>query len=212
VIELTPDKARIFRITHMANVPWMLDHGLRCRNSALVDPQYHEIGNPDLIGKRQHRPVPIPPGGSLSDYIPFYFTPFSPMLYNITTGYQGIRRRPMSEIVILVSSLHRIAGQGLAFVFSDRHAYLQAAVFSSNLAELVALDWKRLRARDFKRDPNDLSRFERYQAEALIHKHLPVEGLDGIVCHGGEQAATLNAEIASRNLQLPVVTRPGWYF
>lgn len=30
---LCPEKALIFRIMHIANVPWALDHGLHCRNS-----------------------------------------------------------------------------------------------------------------------------------------------------------------------------------
>jgi len=56
-------------------------------NGTLYDPNYRNIGNPDLIDKRSRRVVPIPPGGTLSDYVPFYFTPFSMMMYNIKTGY-----------------------------------------------------------------------------------------------------------------------------
>lgn len=125
---LTPEKGLIFRITHIANVPWILDHGLHCRNSPERDPNYAEIGNPELIEKRRHRTVPVPPGGVLSDYIPFYFTPYSPMLYNIKTGHNGITRRPMGQIVIMVSALPKLAGQNIPFVFTDRHAYLQIAV------------------------------------------------------------------------------------
>ena len=36
---------------------------------------------------------------ALSDYVPFYFTHHSPMLYNIKTGYHGMRQTPMPEIV-----------------------------------------------------------------------------------------------------------------
>src|ERR1035437_6684336 len=70
--DLNPQKALIFRIVHRDNVPWILDHGLHCRNSGNVDPNYVEIGNPDLISKRNHHFVPKPPGGTLSDYVPFY--------------------------------------------------------------------------------------------------------------------------------------------
>jgi len=84
--DLGPEKALIFRITHIDNMPWMLINGLHCRNSPDRDPNFVEIGNRDLIGKRASRVVPIHPGGTLSDYIPFYFTPCSPMLLNIKTG------------------------------------------------------------------------------------------------------------------------------
>src|SRR5262245_11761597 len=105
---LTPEKALIFRITHIANVPWILDHGLHCRSSANQDPTFHEIGNPDLIDKRTRRIVPVRPGGSLSDYVPFYFTPATPMLLNIKTGYNGVPRTAMADIAILVSSVHKL--------------------------------------------------------------------------------------------------------
>ena len=76
--ELNPDKALIFRITHRDNVPWILEHGLVCANGQPQDPSFVPIGNRDLIGKRTHRQVPLAPGGTLADYVPFYFTPFSP--------------------------------------------------------------------------------------------------------------------------------------
>jgi len=209
---LNPTKALIFRIIHIANVPWTLDHGLQCRNSQCLDPDYIDIGNPDLIGKRTGRAVPIPPGGTLSDYIPFYFTPYSPMLYNIKTGYGGMRKTPMPDIAILVSSLHKVAASGQPFVFTDRHAYLQTASYYNETQDLKRVDWPLLQARDFRRDPDDPGKFERYQAEALVHEALPVSLLLGIVCHGPTQAHKLNGELASRGLSLKVVTKPGWYF
>lgn len=209
---LTPNKALIFRITHIENVPWIFANGLHCRNCDAFDPNYREIGNPDLIEKRAHRVVPIQPGGMLSDYIPFYFTPYSPMLLNIKTGYNGMTKTPMSEIVILASSLRTIAEQDIPFVFSDRHAYLMTAEFSSDLAELDRIDWKILRERDFKRNPNDPGKFERYQAEALIYQHLPVTALAGIVCHGQAQESYLQDLMQKVNLNLTLAARPDWYF
>ncbi len=36
---LSPDKALIFRITHIANMPWILANGLHCPNSDIRDPR-----------------------------------------------------------------------------------------------------------------------------------------------------------------------------
>ena len=90
---LGPDKAFIFRVVHGDNLPWLLDNGLQCPNSDLRDPDYVPIGSPGLIAKRRDRSVPVGPGGTLGDYIPFYFTPWSPMLLNLVTGRGGITRR-----------------------------------------------------------------------------------------------------------------------
>jgi hypothetical protein len=51
-----------------------------------LSPNYINIGNIDLIDKRGYRKVPIEPGGTLADYVPFYFTPFSVMMKNIHSG------------------------------------------------------------------------------------------------------------------------------
>lgn len=211
---LGQDKALIFRITHIDNMPWVLDHGVHCRNSPTFDPNYRNIGNPELIERRHHRTVPIPPGGVLSDYIPFYFTPSSIMLFNIKTGWGGMQQVPQREIVILVSSLRTLAARNIPFVFTDRHAYLEAAQgrFSSSLDDLDRIDWKIISTRDFKTDLNDPGKKERYQAEALVHRQVPLDALAGLACHGEEQAAILRAELARRELTLKVVVKPDWYF
>jgi hypothetical protein len=209
---LNPDKGLIFRITHIANVPWILENGLHCRNSAVLDPHFRDIGDPDLIQKRAPREVPVPPGGRLSDYIAFYFTPLSPMLLNIKTGYRGLKQVPMPEVAILVSSVPRLAKLGTRFVLTDRHAYLQAAEYSNDLEGLKRIDWEILQARDFKFDPDDPGKKERYQAEALVHQHLPVEALAGVVCHGPEQKSKLDAVLTKKKLTLKLAASPDWYF
>jgi hypothetical protein len=144
--------------------------------------------------------------------VPFYFTPFSVMMRNIRSGRGGVQQRENDEIVILVSSLHHAAKQGLPFLFTDMHAYYRWATYYNDLAQLGKVDWKLLQARDFKRDENDPAKFERYQAEALIHRHCPVSGLIGIVCHSEKGKMQAQAQVAAQGLQLQVHARPGWYF
>jgi hypothetical protein len=209
--DLNPEKALIFRIVHRDNVPWILDHGLHCRSSGVVDPNYVEIGNPDLISKRNYHPVPTAPGGTLSDYVPFYFTPFSPMLLNITTGWAGIRKREKAEIVIMVTSLHHLKTQNVPFLFVDRHAYLVAAQFYTELDKLDQIDWQLLQRRDFRADPDDPSKKEKYQAEALVHRHLSVNSLLGFVTYDDEVKLAIDQALTNRAMTAKVVKKPGWY-
>ncbi len=171
-VNLNQDKGLIFRITHRDNLPWIFDHGLHARNGAIVDPNYRNIGNLDLIEKRSRRVVPVRPGGTLSDYVPFYFTPFSIMMYNIKTGY-GVKKVPNDEIVIFVASLRHLANRGIPFVFTNQHAYPVMAGYFTELTQLDQVDWPLLQRRDFEHDPDDPGKKERYQAEALIWRHVP---------------------------------------
>jgi hypothetical protein len=211
--DLNPQLARIFRIVHISNVPWILDHGgLHCQNSNDVDPNYVNIGNASLIDKRTRRYVPIPPGGPLSDYVPFYFTPFSIMMYNIKTGYGGITRRDSTDIVIFVSSIHRLAEFGMPFVFTNQHAYAVDTEFYNDPQHLDEIDWPLLQRRDFKTDDNDPGKQLRYQAEALIHRCVPLEAILGIVCVNDVVRGSLESLLEQRHIQLAVRSMPAWYF
>lgn len=208
---LNPEKALIWRIVHRDNLAWILDNGLHCASSEVQAPQYVNIGNADLIDKRRTRSVPIFPDGVLADYVPFYFTPFSVMMKNIHSGW-SVQQRNNDEIVILVSSLHRVAELGLPFVFTNAHAYPDWTDYYSDPANLDEIDWSILQLRDFKRDPDDPRKMERYQAEALIHHHLPITGLLGIMCYTDAMKERIEQDVAARGLTLPVHARPGWYF
>ena len=208
---LNPEKALIWRIVHRDNLPWILDNGLHCANSDVQAPQYVNIGNADLIDKRRSRHVPIAPEGVLADYVPFYFTPFSVMMKNIHSGW-SVQQRSNDEIVILVSSLYRVEQLGLPFVFTNAHAYPDWTNYYSDLASLGEIDWPILQRRDFKRDPDDPRKMERYQAEALIHHHLPITGLLGIMCYTDAMKERIEQDVAARGLTLSVHARPGWYF
>lgn len=209
---LNPEKALIWRIVHRDNLPWILDNGLHCGNCDIQSDKWVNIGNAELIGKRADHPVLLPPGGVLNDYVPFYFTPFSVMLKNIHTGWGGIKKRENDEIVILVSSLHRIQQAGLPFLFTNSHAYYKWADFYNNLKDLDNIDWSLLQRRDFRRDPDDPGKFERYQAEALIHQHCPVSCLLGVICYTQELKQQIDQQIQARKLTLEVYARPGWFF
>lgn len=209
---LTPDKALIFRITHRDNLPWILANGLYCQNSHVSDPNFVSIGNPELIDLRKHRVVPTHPGGTLADYIPFYFTPCTPMLLNIKTGYGGIRQRPSEEIVVLVSSLSELKRRGVTYLFTDRHAKLETAMFfddDSCLAE--AVDFDLLQRSDLRRDPERPDKVERYQAEALAYRHVPVVAILGVGCYTSAIGSQIEATCSDLGVNTRVVHRPEWY-
>ena len=210
--KLNSENAYIWRIVHRDNLPWILDNGLHCSNSATQSPAWVNIGNEDLIGRRSHRVVPLPPAGTLSDYVPFYFTPFSPMMYNIHTGRGGVTYRRNDEIIMLVSTLHRVQELGHSFVFTDRHAYPVATEYFNDIAKLDRIDWPLLQARNFKRNPDDPLQIERYQAEALIHQHLPVTALIGVICYTDAIRLSIEQELQTRGLTLSVNAMTGWYF
>ncbi len=71
---------------HYQNLEFILRRGIVSRYRE-NNPDYIHIGAPDLISLRDEYKVGIdPPGGTLGEFIPFYFAGHSPMLYKIKTG------------------------------------------------------------------------------------------------------------------------------
>ena len=209
---LNSGKALIWRIVHRDNLAWILDNGLHCGNSTVKSPYWVNIGNPELTDKRATHPVPLAPHGYLNDYVPFYFTPFSVMLKNIHGGRGGVTQRDNDEIIILVSSVHKVKSLGLGYLFTDSHAYYRWANYYHELQSLDKIDWPLLQQRNFKRDADDPAKFERYQAEALIHQHCPVDALLGIVCYTEQTKTMIERLLTEKGINLDVYTRSGWYF
>jgi hypothetical protein len=210
-LALTQEKGLIFRITHRDNVPWILDNGMHASGGEVRDPNWKNIGNLDLIDKRSRRSVPVSPGGCLSDYVPFYFTPYSIMMFNVITGY-NVKMVPRDEIVIFVSSLPHVVKKGLEVVFTNQHAYPPMADYYCDLALLSEIDWSILDRHDFKNDPDDPGKKERYQAEALIWKHVPLDALQGVCCYTKAVEEWIHAEIERRGLAFNAAVQPDWYF
>jgi len=117
-----------------------------------ANPHYLQIGDSALITYRKEIAAPDPPGGTLSDYIPFYFGPRSPMLYQIASGWEDIRKYPQEEIIYYISSLNLIKSAGLEYFFTDGYACSKTSTAYTNDADLEKLDWDVIYSPTWKSD------------------------------------------------------------
>lgn len=205
------DRALIFRVTHRSNLPLILENGLHCQSGPTADPAFRQIGDPEVIDRRQGKQLPETDGEVLDDYVPFYFTPWSPMLFNIVTG-RRVAKVARRDLVFIVGSLRKLADREARILISDRNCTLATARLFSGLEGLDHVGWPLLQSKDFRRRPDDPERFERYQAEALVHRHVAVDGLTGFACYDREIAEWLSHECQSRDIDLPIACRPDWFF
>lgn len=209
---LNPQTARLFRITHVDNIPWLLENGLHCRSSGVVDPQFVSIGMQELIKKRANHDVPIPPYGTLDDYVPFYFTPWSVMLLNIKTGRNGVAARLNDEIAIIGTRFATLAQHCEHVLFTNGHAYMAQTRYYDDPAHLDQVDWRILQNRDFRKDDQDIDKSRRYQAEALVYRFVPPTAIAAIVCHNKGRADEVQSVIDRLSLSIRTAVQPDWYF
>ena len=133
------------------------------------------------------------------------------MSFDIVTGH-GVMRRRDDELLILASRLRVLRAANVPFVFTDRHACSRLAIYRSSIDELDLIDWTILQGRDFRGEPDDPEKPDRYQAEALAYRHLPVEALIGIICCTGSTGGRTGRELEVRGLSIRISVRGGGYF
>jgi hypothetical protein len=202
----------IYRITHYKNLPFILKNGIHCSNSNIQDPDFIQIGFPSLISKREDRTVPVEPFGTLADYVPFYFTVKSPMLYVITMGNDlEVIKIPPEEIIYIVSSVERLEELKIKYVFTDRHAKLEYAQFFNKYSDLQRLNWEIIKSDEWGRQYGP-ERKEIKQAECLIYKHLPLSAIVGIGCKTERLYNIVSTMIQTSKQKIIIQTKPEWYY
>ena len=199
----------LLHFTHIDNLPGIITGGLR--PDSHKSPGVRECGQPRIKERRHARVVPVPPGGVVADYAPFYFAPRSPMLRSILGGQVGVYDSDQTHLVYLVTRLSQVTRQRLTWVASDRNAVLGTAKFTSDARTLADhIDWEIMRARYWGNTDSDGSRRERRMAELLVHGTVPWTTFShvGVCCaeRSGE-AADLLTDSSSK-----IIVRPGWYF
>ena len=190
---LLESMADIFHITKWQCLPSIVaDDGLWCDNVMAATPgRAAGIGYAHIKERRARTAVPLGSGGMVSDYVPFYFVPRSPMLLANKSGEAPGNPDGQAPIVHLLSSTGAIIDAGLSFVFTDGHPVISGLTqFFDSVEYLDQVDWAVLKARYWNDIDNDMDRKRRRQAEFLVHSFVPWNLVDRI--------AVLNEEVANR--------------
>ncbi len=200
---------RIYHITHVCNVPGIVARGgLVCdRERRRLGFECQEIGYAHIKERRLRRQIDLPPGGTLGDFVPFYFCPRSVMLYVIhqrNTDYKG----GQEQIVHLEVSIPSAVAEGRPWLFTDRHAEMGFAGYYCDLADLTKLPWNVIHSNDWGGD----ERRHQKQAEFLVHTFLTWSCVGRIGVQNREVAAQVEQALKSSSHKPPVSVQPSWYY
>lgn len=177
------NKTYLYRMTHIENIPHILNYGITHASSENANPDFVSIGDDSLITTRND--FLLNNGRRLGEYIPFYFGVRTPMLYVVQNGFNMVTSTPAEKIVYCVSSVQKIIDQQLDFVFTDGHAVDK---FSSQYTPVdihdieKLLDHKAIKAK-YWNDENDLDLKRRKEAEFLVSGDIVKEAVLGFVVY-----------------------------
>lgn len=204
------NKIFLFRITHLENIPHILEYGITHISSANCNPGYVPLGDGSLINTRSA--FAMTNGKRLGDYIPFYFGYRMPMLYVILKGFNGVKAVAPKDIVYWITTVESVIQSGLEYVFTDGHAVDGFTCFFStadidnieNLIDKVAIN------RKYWTDENDLDLKRRKEAEFLVLGDIPPERVLGFAVYNevtGNQVQQM-PHFGNRHL----IIKPEYYF
>jgi hypothetical protein len=202
---------RIFHFTDVDNLGAIFAAGeLRCHSMAdcAVD-----VADATIKSRRMSKRVPCGPGGTVGDYVPFYFAPRSPMLFRIQRGGVDDVSPDPSRLVYLTSSTEAVLDAGHACVFTDGNAAAAFTEFHDDVAQLHdVVDWELMRATMWANTPDDPDRRRRRGAEFLVHQALPLELIEELGVYDGRAQSAVAAAAARGSRDDAVRNRSSWYF
>jgi hypothetical protein len=202
----------IYHITHLSHLGSIIrEDCLRCDREAQALCSVR-IAHAHIKARRMRRPVPLPPGGTLGDYVPFYFAPRSPMLYAIDRGAVEGYAGGQVEVLHLVSSVEAVAEGGLDWVFTEGHAEMGYTQFFDNLNDLDKIDWKLMAERYWHDTDDDPDRKRRRQAEFLVHRLFPWSMVQSIGVHNHSIEELVLQEITRGQHHPEVRVERRWYY
>lgn len=185
--------------------------------------EYGNIAFQQAQGKRASKLVAKRPGGTIHDYVPFYFAPRSPMLRTIEGGNVGGCPYKQKDIVHIESTVEAIASEGLEYVFYDYNATLDIATCYNDVKDLDKIDWPLFfeppRLDGYCKfwfstmmKPRYVLRQETRQAEFLVHKKFPLKLATRVGVYNDEKRSEVSRIFEQTRTELPVEVTPDWYF
>jgi ssDNA thymidine ADP-ribosyltransferase, DarT len=221
-----PNPIRLFHITAIANLAGICSSGSLLSKSigSLSGVNYQNIAHGGAQGARAAKFAPNPPGGTIHDYVPFYFAPRSPMLMAIDKGRVAGCNLRQSDILHFETTVPRVVAMNKSMIFYDRNATLAYSVAYTNLNMLpTAIAWDLLTEApqldgfckwwNNKTDtPKYADRMERRQAEFLVKDALDLSAMTRIGVIDLTRKKQVEQILNAAKVTLPVSVIPEWYF
>lgn len=193
---------RIYRMTHIKNIPHILENGITNKNSPNSNQNFITIGDLSLINTRNEKEVYIDNGNfefsshsiNLGEFTPFYFGIKMPMLYVMQNGGNFVEKATSAkDIIYLVCSLSDIISSDMSYYFTDGHATDGYTSFydKSKIESLPnIIEWQSVKAPYWGGQEN-LNVKRKKQAEFLIKDDLSPNLIIGFGCYNDIAKAEL---------------------
>ncbi len=198
----------IYHITHINNLMSISEKGgLYCDAQSI---NHQSVSYPAIKERRRNKEAPFFPGLFLSDFVPFYFTNRSPMLYAIHTKCVPDCMDGQESIIYFVATISTILNYTQDFCFTDGHSVEEISNFYRELSDLDKIDWQLINDWSWHNTPEDNDKKRRKQAEFLVKSFVPLQLFDRIVVYNDE--IKRKVESLFSHCSMSIEENNDWYY
>lgn len=209
-------KILLYRLTHINNLSLLLARGgLYSPNNTPNDKDNYKIIHDESVqASRKITTISCGPGGSVHDYVPFYFGTHSPMLLQLKTGKVNGYTEGQAPLIYLITTVQTIVNSGSQYVFSDGHGLAKFTEWYEDLGGLDKIDWNLVKEKYWADTEEDGDRQRRKQAEFLIYSFCDWSLIKGIAVINETMRQNVEAVLANfpHRHQPPVKIVPKYYY
>ena len=208
-----PNPTNIYRIFHCENLETILGNGGQFSRTAMKQNNisYKDISNSNIQSIRSGFKVPLRTSTELHDYVPFYFTNRSPMLYACYCGNSDYDEG-QEPIIYLVSSVQELQKKNINFLFTDGQGNKAGTKYYDKLSDLTEIDWDIIDSWSWGDRKEDLDRKRKKQAELIVHEFVPITAFTEIVVINESMKRKVQSILEKHNYSIPVEVRRNWYY
>lgn len=189
----------IFHFTDVRNLKSIIQNGLLCTNQMNNNGITHiDIANSSIQERRSRMRVPVGPGGTVHDYVPFYFSSINPMLLTLLMQ----KNIDQNNIIYLCLKIQRLEKDDAVFTDASANTVIPPK-FYSDTADLNKLDWDLIDSRKWKLETDEQK--HKKMAEALIEGRLGIEEIDAIVVYNDGAKKLVEESFRECKVQSPPI-------
>lgn len=161
-----------YHFTHIDNLKSILENGFLCTNEKdRLGISHQDVANGNIQGRRHNMNIPIQPGGTVHDYVPFYFCSRNPMLLGVTNS----KNIDQPFLIFLAIPIDRILEDDVLFTDASANTLIPPN-FYSEPKMLLELDWTEIDSPKW-----GTNKMHERMAEALIYKQVPLDWITNII-------------------------------